>query len=281
MSDDELDVLAIQRDDELLDALGARQPMPAFAGDDLVAGLLASLNDEVDEGVGPPLPSFYVPVRSSIQEVPRARRVGRRTIVGLGVAGVVFSASGVAAAVTGDPFAPIKKVVTAVTDTPSGTTRDQVDRELRQAGEALDKGDRPEAREQLEAAREKAKKLKGADAVAAMEQVKELEKQLGIVTPAPTDGGTPGQDPALPAVPPGNGDPTKSDKELRQDEKERERAERQRQKEQKQKEREERRKKEQEETGGGGDNGRTNPTATPSPSPSTLQNLPLLIPATN
>lgn len=266
-SDVEIDVRAIQRDDELLDALGARQPVPAFVGDDLVVDLLSTLADEVDEGVGPPLPSFQVPVRSSVIEMPRSRRVGRRTIIGLGVAGAIFSASGVAAAVTGDPLAPLKKVVIAVTDAkPGGADSDQVRKKLREAREALSNGDRDSAVAQLAAARAKAEGLDGAEAEQAMADVKALEAVLATATPGPT----PLPDSALPPTP-GNGEPTMTDKELRQAEKKRVREE------QRQRQREERERQRQEQQ-----NQPTptpTPTPTPAPEPSAQENPPEDAPA--
>lgn len=122
--DGALDLLAVQRDDELLDLLGARV---AVQTDDVLVRLLVAWRDEVDDG----LPGV-VPVPRAASEPARAAtrpaqprdglhpaagpgRAHRRRLTATGTAaalvlGGTLSLSGVAAAVTGDPLAPYRAV---------------------------------------------------------------------------------------------------------------------------------------------------------------------------
>ena len=127
MTGGQLDVLALRRDDELLDALGDRRSvasddptallLQAFAADvdqDL-ADLFAALDGAVDAPNGMP---GGVPAQrdEAVETAHAADRVGgrRRRLTAAATAAFVLggtlSVSGVAAAVTGDPFAPYRAV---------------------------------------------------------------------------------------------------------------------------------------------------------------------------
>jgi hypothetical protein len=109
-----LDLIAVQRDDELLDLIGLRR---AVAGDDEVTRLLAALAAEVGDAL-PAQPTGTSDLGSGPDPAPLpaadAAGLGRR----LGAAGVAAAVllggsvalSGAAAAVTGDPLAPYKTV---------------------------------------------------------------------------------------------------------------------------------------------------------------------------
>ena len=133
----ELDLAEIAADAELLDLLAARAETTS---DDPVARMLAAFAAEVDDGLDALLESDSTstrqrqcrrptPVAVPAQRTPVAvparpcsphrpcvpgRRGMRATTVALVVAGTL-SVSGVAAAVTGDPFAPYRSLVAVVT----------------------------------------------------------------------------------------------------------------------------------------------------------------------
>lgn len=121
--DGAVDLLAVQRDEELLDLLGARADPP---GDDELATLLCAWRAEIDHGLEAMLPDRTArpPVSPGASGAPAAddaaggRTHGRRlTAAGTVVAVVLggsLSLSGVAAAVTGDPLAPYRAVGNAL-----------------------------------------------------------------------------------------------------------------------------------------------------------------------
>jgi hypothetical protein len=114
-----LDLLAINRDADLLDLLARRAPVPA--GDPVLA-MLAALAADVDEGLDDllvateddPL-SRAASAATVVPGRPAVRRGHglRLTTVAI-VVGATLSIGGVAAAVTGDPLAPVKGIVTAM-----------------------------------------------------------------------------------------------------------------------------------------------------------------------
>ncbi len=265
MREHEIDVVAVRRDDELLDALGARGAVPDFAADDPIAGLLAALAAEVDENLAPPVAFRGYQL---VEYAPRRRRVGSRTVVALGVAGALLSASGVAAAVTGDPLAPIRPIGKAIGDlkSPSKVTPAQVDRALDGADAALGRGDNKTAREKLRKAREKAKKLTGPEGEAARRRLAQLEAALAAQTPTPTPNATV---PATPvpspsATTPGS-DPTLT-KELKE-------AKKKAKEEAKKKRQEELQKKKDQQHGQPSGTPTSTPAPEPAPAPSTPANL--------
>jgi len=112
---DGLDLLAVQRDDELLDRLGARR---AVAGDDEVNRLLAALAAEVDDAM--PAPAVLTAAPGSAPGhiadagAGRRRRLGAAGVAAAVLLGGSVALGGAAAAVTGDPLAPYKTVGHAV-----------------------------------------------------------------------------------------------------------------------------------------------------------------------
>jgi hypothetical protein len=136
MSRDNLDMMAVQRDAALLDALSQRvRPDGPDHNADPVVGLLAALVIDVDDGLGldvaarPAAPSF-IPEQSRrrvAQDAPAAtlqtstvfvapvrRRHAVRAVAAMVVTAAVLSVSGVAAAVSGDPLKPYKDVINVV-----------------------------------------------------------------------------------------------------------------------------------------------------------------------
>ena len=114
-----LDLLAINRDADLLDLLARRAPVPV--GDPVLA-LLAALAADVDEGLDELLVASEddplvraASAATLVPELPVPRRGhGLRVTTVAIVVGATLSIGGVAAAVTGDPFAPVKGIVTAM-----------------------------------------------------------------------------------------------------------------------------------------------------------------------
>jgi hypothetical protein len=115
----ELDLLAVQRDDEALDELARRQASDPMAED--VLYLLAALTADVDKGLNELLAApMRMPLRSAATgEIPRpadaARRRAARTVTGALIVAGLVSVSGVSAAVTGDPFTPYRSVISVLT----------------------------------------------------------------------------------------------------------------------------------------------------------------------
>ena len=114
----ELDLLAVQRDDETLDELARRQPRAPM--DEDVLFLLAALTTDVDEGLKELLAKpMRMPLRSAATgEIPKltdaARRKTARTVTGALIVAGLVSVSGISAAVTGDPFTPYRSVISVV-----------------------------------------------------------------------------------------------------------------------------------------------------------------------
>jgi hypothetical protein len=113
-----VDLAAVARDAELLDRLAVRSPVSA---DDEVARLLSALASDVDEGLDALLAELEAPLLEQDDPIAylgtpvRRRARGLRASTIAIVVGATLSVSGVAAAVTGDPFAPYKSIAHAVT----------------------------------------------------------------------------------------------------------------------------------------------------------------------
>ena len=116
--DGSLDLLAVQRDDELLDRLGGRV---ALQSDDAMVQLLVTWRDEVDDGLPRLVPApraepvMARPAGVDLLPSPASGQPRRRRLTATGTAaalvlGGTLSLSGVAAAVTGDPLAPYRAV---------------------------------------------------------------------------------------------------------------------------------------------------------------------------
>jgi hypothetical protein len=121
------DLVAVQRDAALLDALAER----AWVADPLtdhdpVAGLLAALAADVDEGLSDVARPAAIPAqrhrenrRATVLTLPVAlppvgRRHAVRAAAAMIVSAALLSVSGVAAAVSGDPMTPYERVVDVV-----------------------------------------------------------------------------------------------------------------------------------------------------------------------
>jgi len=113
-----LDLISVQRDDELLDLIGLRR---ALAEDDEVTRLLAALAAEVDDAL-PAQPTRTSDLGSVPESAPLpvadapglGRRFGTAGVAAAVLLGGSVALSGAAAAVTGDPLAPYKTVGHAV-----------------------------------------------------------------------------------------------------------------------------------------------------------------------
>lgn len=109
-----VDMVAVQRDADALDAL-ARRAVDA-AGDDEVLGLLAALATDVDQELADLLGDLAAPeAEAEVVPLPVPRRTASRAVAGALVVAGLLSVSGVAAAVTGDPLAAYRGLYTAVT----------------------------------------------------------------------------------------------------------------------------------------------------------------------
>ncbi|MDH5277961.1 MAG: hypothetical protein OEW53_02825, partial [Actinomycetota bacterium] len=111
------DLVLIQQDGLLLETVSRRRDLSAFS-DEPIAALLAGLASEADRGGMAPAerygPTGMRPPTHRI--APQPSRLSRHSgAVVLTVAALVVGSSGVAAAVTGDPFAPIKGMTHLVT----------------------------------------------------------------------------------------------------------------------------------------------------------------------
>jgi len=121
------DLVAVQRDAALLDALAERAWVAdAHTEHDPVAGLLAALAVDVDEGLSDAARPAAIPAqrhrenrRATVLTLPVAlppagRRHAVRAAAALIVTAALLSVSGVAAAVSGDPLTPYERVVDVV-----------------------------------------------------------------------------------------------------------------------------------------------------------------------
>ncbi len=111
-----VDLVAVARDDKLLDLLGARVGVDVTQ--DRVTALLDALVSEVDGELATvlsePFPELPELPEAPLQltAAPRGGRAGRRAAVAL-IVGATLSVGGVSAAVTGDPLAAARSVVSA------------------------------------------------------------------------------------------------------------------------------------------------------------------------
>ncbi len=194
-----LDLLAVNRDADLLDLLARRAPVPS--GDPVLA-LLAALAADVDEGLDELLVGLddadalvaAVSTAIVVPPLPVARRGHglRATTVAI-VVGATLSIGGVAAAVTGDPLAPVKGIVTAM----GGHGADQHPGKARafgagkQADRQIHGGDLAGARASLDAMRTQLTRtdLSKGDRQAIEAKLAALERKLARATPTAQDEG--------------------------------------------------------------------------------------------
>ena len=233
----ELDLLAVQRDDEDLEVLArrwhavlARRPkgrtLPDGSPDLLV--LLAAFTAEVDEGLDRLLTApLAVPAPRAVPDAERGvaplrtlrrRRTVRAVTAGVLAAGLV-SVSGVAAAVTGDPFSPYKGLYEAVYGTddmadgsPFGGASDgtELDRAVRAVETALAAGRLDRASVALERLRAGVGNREYGHQRAAAAQLAALEARLARAVAKDDRTGhgratAPGQQVGAPAEPAGSG----------------------------------------------------------------------------
>jgi len=121
---DSHDLLAVQEDALLLDLLSRRLDATGFA-DDPVAGLLQSLAEDVDADLQSVAPHWHEDIRvaavastglitGAVAPARSSRRLPSAAVAAMTVTGLLFATGGVAAAVTGDPFSPLREVASAV-----------------------------------------------------------------------------------------------------------------------------------------------------------------------
>jgi len=121
---DSRDLLAVQEDALLLDLLSRRLDATGFA-DDPVAGLLQSLAEDVDADLPSVAPHWHEDIRvaavastglitGAVARSRSSRRLPSAAVAAMTVTGLLFATGGVAAAVTGDPFSPLREVASAV-----------------------------------------------------------------------------------------------------------------------------------------------------------------------
>ena len=195
----DLDLLAVQADERLLTALGARRHVEVA---DPAIALLAALAREVDARPVPVSP--LAGLRLVGQRTGAGRWANRRAaLTGVAAAVAVLSIGGVAAAVGGAPVSSvIRDTVGSVFDGGSGpSTADLVSAKLGDANAALAGGDAQRAKEILEDIKAQ---VAGSDPgelpPSLVEQVKQLESAVDAAElPLPAPAVTPSPSPLVPA----------------------------------------------------------------------------------
>ena len=195
----DLDLLAVQADERLLTALGARRHVEVA---DPAIAVLAALAREVDARPIPASP--LAGLRLVGQRTGAGRRANRRAaLTGVAAAVAVLSIGGVAAAVGGAPVSSvIKETVGSVFGGDSGpSTADLVSAKLGDANAALARGDAQQAKEILEDINAQ---IEGSDPgelpPGLVEQVKQLESAVDAAElPPPAPAVTPSPSPLVPA----------------------------------------------------------------------------------
>ena len=195
----DLDLLAVQADERLLTAVGARRQVDVA---DPVIAVLAELAREVDAKPVPTNP--LAGLRLVGQPTTAGRRANRRAaLTGVAAAVAVLSIGGVAAAVGGTPVSSvIKETVGSVFKGNSGpSTADLVSAKLGDAKAAWARGDAQQAKQILEDIKAQ---VEGSDPgelpPALVEQVNQLESLVDAAEPplpAPADTALPS--PLVPA----------------------------------------------------------------------------------
>ena len=195
----DLDLLAVQADERLLTAVGARRQVEVA---DLAVTLLAALAREVDAR---PIPTDPLAgLRLVGERTGAGRRAKRRAaLTGVAAALAVLSLGGVAAAVGGTPISSvIKDTVGSVFNRDSGpSAAELVSAKLADANAALARGDAQQAKEILEDIKAQVERSDPGELPASLvEQVKQLESQVDALEPpllAPA--ATPSASPTIPA----------------------------------------------------------------------------------
>ena len=195
----DLDLLAVQADERLLTALGARRHVEVA---DPAIAVLAALAREVD---GRPIPaSPLAGLRLVGQRTGVGRRANRRAaLTGVAAAVAVLSIGGVAAAVGGAPVSSvIRDTVGSVFDGGSGpSTADLVSAKLGEANAALARGDAQQAKQILEDIKAQVEGLDPGELPPSLvEQVKQLESLVDAAElPLPAPAVTLSPSPLVPA----------------------------------------------------------------------------------
>lgn len=194
----DLDLLAVQADERLLTAVGARRQVQVA---DPAIAVLAALAREVD---AKPVPTDRLAGPRLVgQPTAAGRRANRRAaLTGVAAAVAVLSIGGVAAAVGGTPVSSvIRETVESVFDGDSGpSTADLVSAKLGDANAALARGDAQQAKQILEDIQAQ---VDGSDPgelpASLVEQVKALESRVDAAVPPPAPAVTPSPLPLVPA----------------------------------------------------------------------------------
>jgi hypothetical protein len=222
-------MFAVARDELLLDALSLRLEPQDGNGEEEIGRLLAAFAAEIDEGIdeiiAASLPAEVLDGAargthetaepdSNVVRLPVSRRgLVRGLAAGLVVAGVV-SVSGVAAAVTGDPFAPYERVIAAVSGRDghgSHATVAQLNRSLTGVRAAIARGDLGSARSSLEEISGRLAALNGHDRLVMEKRIAALEASIDAATGTAKgkDGSTGAGTPSTEATPGASGSPTR------------------------------------------------------------------------
>ena len=184
----EVDALAVQRDEDQLAAIGSRLPAGPSEG---VHALLWALTADVDEGLetllAEPLPQESEPAEV-IDLVEAGRRRAARTVTVVLLAAGLAWVSGMAAAVTGDPFSPYRSVISSVTGgderpTPAQTAENTaVQRQIEALEAAIAAGQLDRARDAIDLLRARLRGGVNGNGPSATEQAtKRATKQLALL----------------------------------------------------------------------------------------------------
>ena len=213
----ELDLLAVQRDDVQLEEIARRQAREPIA--DGTLALLAALTVEVDAGLDELLATpLRVPLDSetpagvrSIAEAGR-RRAARAVTAALIVTSLA-SVSGVAAAVTGDPLAPYRSVISSVSGEDKGLpepriTETEVQERIRSIDASIDAGQLGRAQSGVQRLRATLDQRPGGALRSVLARVEALEAKLAraVAKEHPTPVATPpveDKKPKVKVAPPG------------------------------------------------------------------------------
>jgi hypothetical protein len=210
------DTLALARDELLLDALSLRREPQGDGAEEEIGRLLAAFAAEIDEGIDEVIAAGMsadvldgaargadetAELDSNVVRLPVSRRgLVRGLAAGLVVAGVV-SVSGVAAAVTGDPFAPYERVIAAVSGQAPHATVAQLNRSLTGVRAAIARGDLGSARSSLDEMNGQLDGLSGHDRRVMEKRIAALEASIDAATgTAKGKDGSPGAGTAQPST---------------------------------------------------------------------------------
>jgi len=213
----ELDLLAVQRDDAQLDEIARRRAREPVA--DAALALLTALTVEVDAGLDDLLASpLRVPLDSETPAGVRSlaeagRRRAARAVTAALIVTSLASVSGVAAAVTGDPLAPYRSVISSVSGEDKGLpepriTEAEVQERIRSIDASIDAGQLGRAQSGVQRLRATLDQRPGGSLRSVLARVEALEAKLAraIAKAHPTPVATPPVEARKPkdkVVPPG------------------------------------------------------------------------------